>query len=196
MKTFFNPRITMLLGIILLSGVWRIFIASEHSPLHNFTPIGAMAIFGGCYFLDKKKAFLVPIITLWLSDIILNYMFYYHKFVLLYDGFVWTYAAFGLMVFIGMAIKKVTIKNVLVAGITAALLHWLITDFGVWLARGIDITTGKPYTNDFYGLLKCYILALPYLKNMMLGNIVFCAIMFGAIEFAQNKFPALAPGHQ
>ena len=56
--------------MIVFAGVWRLFISSGYSPLTNFTPVGAMCLFGGCYFRDRYKALFVPIFTLWLSDIL------------------------------------------------------------------------------------------------------------------------------
>lgn len=189
-KSLIHPRMGALTVMILIAGAWRLFISGTHTPLHNFTPVGAMAIFGGCYYANRWKAYLVPLLTLWLSDILLCYFIYYHKLVFFYEGFLWTYASFALMVFIGSFIRKVNVKNILLAGVGAALAHWIITDFGVW-AFGLDFTTGKPFTKDIQGLLKCYALALPYLKNMLMGNLVFGAVMFGAFEWAQRKYPGL-----
>jgi hypothetical protein len=70
MKTLINPRTNVLVAMILSAGIWRLCISSGHSPLTNFTPIGAMALFGGCYFENRWKAFLVPLLTLWLSDLL------------------------------------------------------------------------------------------------------------------------------
>jgi len=194
MKKIFNPRTSVLALMILLAGAWRLVVTAPiMTPLSNFTPIGAMALFGGCYYKSKWKAFLVPLLTLWLSDLLLNYFVYYHYWRWFYEGWYWTYATFALMVVMGMFIKKVSIKNIILVVIIATLVHWIITDFGVWVEHGLDITTGKPYTNDLAGLWKCLYLALPYEKNMLIGNFVFSGILFGAFEWAQKRFPALRP---
>lgn len=190
MKKIINPRTGVLAAMILVAGAWRLLISGEYSPLTNFTPIGAMALFGGCYFTDKWKAYAVPLLTLWLSDLVLGYFIYYHKLVWFYDGFLWTYAGFALMVMMGAFIKKVNVKNVVLASVSAALVHLLISNFGVWLNR-ICITTGQPFTQDIQGLLLCYSLALPYMMNMLIGNLVFGGIMFGAFEWAQKRYPQL-----
>ena len=41
-----------------------------HPP--NFTPIAAMALFGGCY-LDKKYALAIPLLAMFVSDIFLGF---------------------------------------------------------------------------------------------------------------------------
>jgi len=45
-----NPRITTLVGIIAAAAATRLI---PHPP--NFTPIAAMALFGGAYFRDPRR---------------------------------------------------------------------------------------------------------------------------------------------
>jgi len=112
---------------------------------------------------------------------------------ILYEGWYWVYGVFALTVFVGSwFIQKVSVKNVLLACVAASLAHWLITDLGVWLAGGLDITTGQPYTRDLSGFLKCYYLALPFLKNFFLSAVFYSAVMFGTFELAQRRMPRLA----
>lgn len=184
MKKLINPRNGILTLMILLGGAWRLFISNGSSPLANFTPIGAMALFGGCYFADKGKAFIVPLLTLWVSDILLNYFVYFHEWKFFYDGFLWTYGSFALMVIIGTYIKKTTIKSVVLASVSAALTHYVISDFGVWLGGGL-------YPKNTQGFIACYVAAIPYLKNMLIGNLVFGGVLFGTFELLQNKFSLL-----
>ena len=60
-----DNRNKFLILFILLGAVSRFF---PH-PL-NFTPLAAMALFGGTYLMDKKWAFLIPIASIFISDII------------------------------------------------------------------------------------------------------------------------------
>ncbi len=55
----------------------------------------------------------------------------------------------------------------------------------------IDITTGKPFTRDLSGLIRCYTLGLPFLKNTLLSNLVFSGIFFGLFAWMERKIPAL-----
>jgi len=179
-----DMRFGMVMLVILGLTFTRLFNATCATPLSNFTPIGAMALFGGKYFSEKWKAYLVPLLTLWLSDLFLSYFVYYHKVVLFYDGFYWTYGSFALAVLIGSAIKKVTVKNVVIASVAAALVHWVVADFGVWM-------DGRLYPKTVEGLITCYVAAIPYIKSMLLGNLLFSAIAFGLFEWAQKKYPQL-----
>jgi hypothetical protein len=192
MKQQINPRPLVLAAIILAAGIFRLLTASNTlTPLANFTPLGAMALFGGCYYQDKWKAYFLPLLTLWLTDVILNRFLFFHEWVFFYSGFAWVYASFALMVLIGQYIKKVSFKSVVLSAVAGALMHWLISDFGVWLGGGTNILTGLPYTRDWNGLMMCYYLAIPFMKNMAIGNVVFSAVFFGVFELLQKRFPVL-----
>ncbi len=193
MKEKVNIRLFILIGIMLLAGLWRLLITAGHTPFSNFTPIGAMALFGGSYFISRVRAYLFPLLTLFISDVVLMQTIYAgHSNGLLYDGWYWTYAAFALVVLIGsVLIKKVSIKNVILGALLAALTHFLVANLGVWLRGVTDLTTGLPYTRDFAGLIKCYIMAIPYFKNMLAANLIYSAILFGGYELARLRFPVL-----
>lgn len=193
MKEKINIRFVVLILVTQLVGLFRILTASGHIPFSNFTPIGALALFGGAYFINKSRALLLPLASLFISDAVLMKTVYAkHSNGILYSGWYWTYAAFALMVVIGKyGIPKVNIKNVLLSGIGAALAHFIITDFGVWLGGGLDITTGLPYTRDINGLIKCYILAIPFFKNLLAGNLIFGAVLFGGYELAKRRYHVL-----
>lgn len=190
-----NPRTTVLVSMILLAAAFRLVQSSPvFSILSNLTPFGAMALFGGYYFKDKWKAVLVPVIALWLSDIFLNRFYYETEWVFFYGGQLWVYGVFAATVALGMMMGRPSFLRVAGFGIGAALLHWLVTDFGVWIGGSTDITTGLPFTKDWAGFVKCLTLALPFLRNMIIGNLVFCAVMFGAFEWMQQRYPALSRG--
>ena len=194
MKKQIDIRFISLLVIIMLLGIWRIIIVqNEDNTWMNFSPLGAMALFGGVYFSNRAKSFIFPLLILLVSDIIVMQTVYsQYASGLLYNGWYWTYGSFALMVLLAELFKrKVTVGSVFLMSILAALIHYVVTDFGVWLGGGRDITTGLPYTKDWAGLIKCYVLALPYLKSLLLGNLIFSAVLFGGFELAQYKFPSL-----
>src|ERR1700743_4023076 len=106
-----NTRTVVL--ILMIVGAAAIRLISYKFPyvLSNFTPVGAIALFGGAYFTDKWKSYAVVLLTLFTSDILINYL-YTSKWVLWYDGSFWVYLTFAIMVFIGSLIKKANIVNV------------------------------------------------------------------------------------
>ena len=55
-----NLRNSLLVLMIIIAGASRLINFTHLNSWSNFTPVGAMALFGGAYFSDKWKAFLVP----------------------------------------------------------------------------------------------------------------------------------------
>jgi hypothetical protein len=178
----YNIPYVVIISLILVASFSRII---PHIP--NFTPIGAIALFGGAYLKNKYHAFLIPIASLWLSDLVLNNFIYsyYSNFTWFYPGFIWQYASFILIIIIGyLFLKKLNFKNVLVTTIGSSLLFFIITNFGVWIS-------GTMYSLDLQGLIACYVMALPFYKGTLLGFITYAAFLFGVLEFSKNKFQAL-----
>jgi hypothetical protein len=177
-----NTRNTVLILMIVAAGAFRLVSYKYPYVLSNFTPVGAIALFGGAYFTDKWKAYLVPLLTLFLSDIALNYL-YTSKLVLFYSGSFWVYLCFAIMVFIGSLIKKATVVSVLLAAVVSVAIHWLIMDLP-WLY-------GNLYPHTLAGYGQSLIAAIPFEKNMLFGDALFGLILFGGFELAKSKYSAL-----
>lgn len=183
----FNPRILVLLGFMLAVVALRIVFnpTSGFAFLSNFTPIGAMALFGGAYF-TSKKAYLFPLLTLWLSDILLSRFVYNHEWQLFYGGFYWVYGAFIFMVIAGkLLLKKVSVKNILVSALVITFIHWIVSDLGVWLSSTV-------YPKTPAGYWACLTAAIPFERNFLAGVLLYSAIMFGAFEWMKSRYPSLA----
>jgi hypothetical protein len=187
-----NPRFALLLLFMIVVAAMRIPNAASITPWAHFTPIGAMGLFGGAYFNNKFKAFAFPLLTLLLSDIIINTIVFNGKYGIMYSGWYIIYGIFALIVVLGKyLIQKVNFKNVLLASISAALCHWLIADFTVWFGGGTDLRTMAPLTKDVPGLLQCYAQGFPFMKNFLMGTVVYSAIMFGAFEWMKARYTSL-----
>lgn len=145
--------------------------------------MGAIALFGGAYFSKKWKAYAVFIVTYFLSDIFINYL-YTSKLVIWYGGAIWTYIPFLLSVLVGTFIKKVNVASIGLASVGIVLIHWLFADLP-WFY-------GTLYPHNMKGYLQSLGASLyPFEVNMLAANIVFCAILFGGFELAKNKYTAL-----
>jgi hypothetical protein len=150
-------------------------------PLTNFSPIGAMALFGAAYFKSPGKAYGFPLLTLLVSDVVLSltvYKEYSHG--ILYSGWYWVYAAFALMVMAGkLLIKEITAKNILIAALSITFIHWIVSDMG------------STYPKTFTGLWACLAAAIPFERNFLAGTLVYGAVMFGAFEWLLKKYQSL-----
>jgi len=184
----FSPRSIVLLLIILIVAGLRLstYYIADPGPLAVFTPIGAMALFGGAYFSGNFKPFAFPLLTLFVSDLILSFtVFSSFRSGLLYTGWYWTYGAFALMTLAGkFIIKDVTFKNVVISVITATLIHWLVSDIGGCLREPNASAMLSTY-------IQRLITAIPYEWKFLGGTAIYSAIMFGGFEWIQKKFPAL-----
>lgn len=178
-----NLRFRVLSLMLLTAAFSRLL---PHPP--NFAPIGTMALFGAAYFSKKHIALILPILTMWLSDLVINNVIfaqYFDGFTLFYQGFYWTYGAFAVISILGFfLLKNINIKNITIASTLAALLFFLISNFGVW-------QSGTMYPKTIAGLAACYNAGLPFFKNTLFGNLVYSAILFGAFELAQYKYYSL-----
>ena len=170
-KQINNPRFYTILIMVLMAAALRLL---PHYP--NFTPVAAIALFGGAYFSNKKIAFLIPLLAMLISDLFLGF-----------HSTMWAvYLSFALIVFIGFSIKKnMKISSIFLASISSSVLFFIITNFAVWISGGI-------YPLNIMGLGECFTAAIPFFNYTMIGDLFYVGVFFGAFEFMQYKFPALA----
>lgn len=181
-----NTRNAVLILMIIAATAMR-FLSFKFPVLSNFSPIGAIAIFGGVYFADKWKAYAVILLTLICSDVIVNYL-YTSKLALTGDTF-WNCVCFALVIFIGSLIKKINFAAGVVVTLAPVLIHWLIMDMP-WINNA-----GGLYPSTLQGYISALAAAIPFEKNMFLGDILFGALLFGGFELAKRKYTVLRP-HQ
>lgn len=176
-----SGKTLFVLGVILFVAVSRLL---PHLP--NFTPLAAIALFGGAYLLNKKMAYFFTFAALLVSDVLVNSLLYNDNNFLNYlaQPYVWAvYFSFGLTVFMGTSIQNnINIKNIGFFSISSSLLFWLITNFACWPNNPL-------YTQDASGLINCYVAALPYLGNVV-GDLFYNTILFGSVYMATKKIPA------
>lgn len=168
----FGPRFLLVTGVILTAAASRLL---PHPP--NFTPIGAMALFGGAYFGGRAAAFAVPLAAMFLSDLVIG----------LHSGMPIVYLLFALTVCMGFWLReRRSTARVAGASFAAALLFYLVSNFAVWLGGH-----GALYPRTLEGLIACYIAAIPFFNNMLLGNAVYAAVLFGGFALAERRFAAV-----
>lgn len=167
------------LALIALAALTRLL---PHPP--NFSPIGAIALFGAAYFNRQWLMLAVPFAALFFSDLFLNNVIYKE----LYGGeftFItswWIYVAFALVMVAGMGLlsNKVSGIRVLGASLSASLIFFLVTNFSVWAESGM-------YPKTMGGLAACFTAGIPFIGNTILGDLFFSAAMFGVYEWAKRR---------
>jgi len=181
-------RNAVLMLIIVLIASIRVFnnFNTQITVLANYSPLAAMALFGGAYFKDNIKAIFFPVLTILLSDLILFatvYKEYGNGF--LYDGWYWVYGAFILIALTGkFIIKKISVQRIALAIVVSVFIHWIITDLGVWIGS-------KTWPQTWSGFNACLVSAIPFELRLVTATIVYSAIMFGVFEWVKRKNPVL-----
>ncbi len=181
-----TKRDLLLFFLILLIACVRILTVGnpELSSLANFTPLGAIALFGGAYF-SGVRAYLIPLGTIFLSDLLLNLLFFDSGYPLIYDGMLWVYLAFSLMILVGRWLSNnLRIRNLILSTLVITFIHWVVTDIGVWL-------TGTLYPMTLKGLWTCLLAAIPFEKNFLIGTLVYGILLFGIFEWLLFTNPSL-----
>ena len=159
-----------------------------HIP--NFSPLGAICLFGAANFHRKWQAFFIPIFATWIGDLYLNNYVYnqgQEDFIWFYQGFYWQYMSYVIIALLGLILfkNKINASKILGGAIGASLLFFFISNLGVW-------TIGKMYPKSFSGLINCYIAGLPFIKGTLIGNLFYTPIMFYSYFMLQDKFPVLS----
>ncbi len=154
-----------------------------HYP--NFTALGAAALFSGALLRGNPLlAFGVPIASYWLSDLILNnliYRAYYDGFVLFNTSSIFQYLAVVAIVAIGRTMGQPKSTRILGASLTAAVVFFLISNFGVWLSSGM-------YPHTLSGLLLCYEAGLPFLlKGTLPSTILYSYALFTVYAYLHKR---------
>ncbi len=172
-----TPRTKFVLAIIALVALARLL---PH-PL-NFTPIGAIALFAGTYITNKKHAFLLPMITLLVSDILLQLV----NGSGFYRDMIFVYGSFALVTAIGFILRgREQRQTIMVASLVSSILFFFITNFGTWLMYDMYPKTGA-------GLISCYIAGIPFFKGTVMGDLFYNIILFVTFAVARWRYPVLA----
>jgi hypothetical protein len=182
-----KPRIAVLVVIVLLVALARLI---PHPP--NFTPIGAVALFGAAFFRNKWMAFLVPLAALFLSDVALEIttnLGFTSGWLATGRGFhegMWVvYGTMALIVVLGMLmLRKKMVVTVAGAVLAGSVVFFVLTNFAVWA-----MTSLYPQTAE--GLVDCYVAAIPFFHWTLLGDACFATVLFGGFALAEKGFPAL-----
>lgn len=208
MKQNRHLNLGIISAIIVVAALSRLLFVM----IPNFSPIGAIALFGAAYFSKRYLAFLIPLAAMWVSDLLINNMVYPRMFPEYYDGTFawgvswWVYGAFALVVMLGFLLFKrrkaamndsnilddtslkasprINIKNVAVASLLTAIVFFLITNFGVWAG-------GAMYPKTASGLMLCYGAAIPFFWNTLISNFIFSAVLFGGYELLKQRYPSM-----
>ena len=191
-----NKSALLAFGILLIAA--SLYRAWDGRPF-GFAPQLAMAIFGGAVIGNKKLAFILPLLSMLISDTIyqvlyMNGLFSYPGFYQapgFFDSQFMHYGLFALMTLFGFLMKKVTALRVLAFGVSGSVLYFLLSNLFVWLGNG---GFARPKTAE--GLMQCYGDGLAFFRdyglfkgfygNFVVGDLFFCFLLFGTFALLRR----------
>jgi hypothetical protein len=186
MKLTKQVAISFLL-LIVIASLYRIMPGRPW----GFAPQLAMAIFGGAIIKDKKLAFILPLLSMFVSDAL--YELLYRNGVGnisgFYGGQLTNYVLFGLMTFFGFFIKNFNVGKIALASIAAPTAYFFLSNFMVWVNSSPFVGLNRPRT--FNGLLLTLGDGLPFYAWSIAATLVFSIILFGSYYLITK--PSLQP---
>lgn len=179
-------------GIITLT-IFIIAVISRlipHAP--NFTPIESIALFAGVFFANGFIRIFLPLVALYVTDLILNNtilrIFFTEQ-----EGIIWfsDYMIWNTLSILGIILigyhlsKKITVGTIGLSAVVASVLFFSITNLGMWISSPI-------YTKDFQGLYYCFVAALPFFRTSLISTLVFSYVLIGGFYWVSSRKSALA----
>jgi hypothetical protein len=138
-----------------------------HIP--NIAPIAAMSLFAGAK-LPFRYAVIIPLGAMAVSDYFLGY----------HSTMLFVYGSFLVIAYIGRLMRSNKSPwKIIGASLISSLLFFIVTNLGVFLA-------GDIYPRTVAGLVECYLAALPFFRNTIIGDVVYTGVFFGGYELLQR----------
>lgn len=165
-----------LIVMILLASLYRVIPARPH----GFAPQLAIALFSGALIFNRKLAILLPLICMFLSDLLYHVLFKYSLSSVpgFYEGQWVNYLLYTGVTLIGFLMKRVTLKNIALFSFAGPTVYFIASNFVVWVGGG---GWGRPKT--FTGLMQSYIDGLPFYGMSLISTLLFSMILFASWNF-------------
>jgi hypothetical protein len=179
------PAFLLILSAVAYRIVTGLFAPSNAIGWLNFAPLAAIALCAAAYFPAKYK-FSVPMITLLLSDVVLNI---HYGFSFLSPFVLSHYIGFALVGCLGLLLqKRASWKTLLHGSIAASLIFYGITNSVSWLYD-------PGYAKNFAGWLQALTVGLPaygatptwmFFRNSLVSDLFFTALFVLCMNFGRS----------
>lgn len=184
------PAFLLVLIAVLYRVVMGPFVQFESAWLSNFAPLAAIALCSAAYFPSRYK-FAVPLVLLFVSDIILNL---HYGASLLHPLIIGRYLALILIGVIGVALQNRASIKMLPASLGGSLLLYLIANTFSWLSD-------PGYMKNFAGFIQAQTVGLPaysstptwmFLRNSIVSDLIFTSLFVFCVHFGRSSERARA----
>ena len=169
------PALLLVFSVVVYRVTTGLLIHSGTSWLSNFAPLAAIALCSGAYLPNKYK-FSVPLLTLFISDVIINLSYR----AAIFDAQILIrYVALALVASIGLLLQnRASLKTLLPASIAGSTLFYIITNSFSWLSD-------PGYAKDLAGLIQSLTVGLPqysatptwiFFRNSLVSDVIFTCL--------------------
>lgn len=162
-------------------------ICAPRINLSGLTAVIAVSLFSGLMVKDKKLAFLLPLATLFLSDVLLQILYAMNAFPYpgFYSGQITNYILFIGITLIGIALKNYKTAGIIAAAFIGPTIFFLLSNFIVWKTQANIIG----YNEDITGLWQSYSFGLPFYRNSLISTFIFLPAFVAAYNLLRyGKF--------
>ncbi|MDX1952632.1 MAG: DUF6580 family putative transport protein [Verrucomicrobiota bacterium] len=177
MKEKWNIWLPVILMVLLACTLWPGVMP------YNFSAAYALAFCAGIYFPGKLR-WILPLSTLLISDMVLNYFYYavspFHPYVLI------KLVTFSALIFLGTRFTpRSSFPKLLSGGIAGALLFYLLTNTASWLYD-------PAYPKTFMGWVQALTTGRPefphtweFFRNTLLSGGLFTGLFVGSMKLSE-----------
>jgi len=146
-------------------------ICAPNINLSGFSAGIAVALFAGFTEKDARKVVLLPLLTLFISDVLLQILHLANIFPFagFYENQWINYVLIIGLSFVGMLFRRAGLAGIFASSIIAPAIFFLASNYIVWATQSSLLG----YTNDFGGLMACYRAGLPFYRNSVISTIIF-----------------------
>ena len=156
------------IGLIGLGVVARLL---PHPP--NVTPFVGLALFAGAR-LAPGWGIALPVAAAIISDLFLG----------LHDVVAFTWLSIALIGMLGWRLRgERSTGRVAGSSIAASTLFFLVSNVGVWLLG----ERGTMYAKTLQGLWTCYVAALPFYRNALVGDLIYTLGIFAVYDYSLRR---------
>ena len=179
------PALILVLAAVAFRVATGLFIFSGATWLSNFAPLAAVALCCAVYLPSRLK-FSLPLISLFISDLILNA----HYGASLFDAhIVCRYLALTIVGAIGVLLQdRASLKTLLPASLGCSVIFYAITNAFSWLSD-------PGYVKNFAGFWQAMTVGLSqysatptwmFFRNSLVSDLLFTCLFVMCVQFARN----------
>lgn len=176
-----NKSALLAFGLLIIAA--SLYRALPGRPF-GFAPQWAMAIFAGAVIKDKKWAFALPLISMFISDTIYQLLYNNGSSEIwgFYEGQMSNYILFTLLTVFGLMIRRISWTRIMAASLAAPSAFFLLSNLLVWMGNG-----GYQHPKTFAGLMLTYVDGIPFYQVSLVATPIFSAVLFGTYFLVKQR---------